>query len=93
MKNVWLDTNSRLVNSLKRTLVEASYQPMYQEFPIRQFQYFINGIETEIVRLERENDKLKGKIKELENCLKEDTPDPVPDENVKDDKDETIQPI
>jgi hypothetical protein len=91
MKNVWLDTNKRTMDFLKRTLIEASYQPMYQEFPIRQFQYFINGMETEIVRLENENDKLKDKIKGLERSLKDETPDPVPDENPKDD--DTIQPV
>lgn len=91
MKNVWLDTNKRTMEFLKRTLIEASYQPMYQEFPIRQFQYFINGMETEIVRLENENDKLKNKIKEFERSLTDETPDPIPDENPKDD--DTIQPV
>lgn len=83
--NIWINTNKHSIDLIKRTLIEASYQPMYQEFPIRQFQYILNGLETEINRLENEKTQLKGRIRELENQMKDETPNPVPDQQELDD--------
>jgi hypothetical protein len=92
MQNIWLSTNKRVVDYLKRTLIEASYQPMYQEFPIKKFQYIMNGFESELTRLENENDALKNKIRELERVMK-DTDNPKPEPDSDPNEDSTIQPV
>lgn len=62
MGNVWLDSNKKLVENLKRQLLEYSYKGSYGgEIPLMDIRRLLQSAEMEINRLQKENDDLRAK--------------------------------
>jgi len=64
--NHWLTTHMKMIKDVRRSIIEKGYMPQFQDFPLKQMEFLLNGVEVEIHRLENDNNRLKEKIKELE---------------------------
>jgi HAMP domain-containing protein len=65
MKNAWLESNIGNITKMKKTLTEMEYLPILQDFPVRWIQHFMNGMETEITKLQKEVNELREENKKL----------------------------
>jgi hypothetical protein len=70
LKNQWLQQNNKLVQNLKRLLLEYRYKGQ-DDLPSNQIQGLLESAVIEIQRLQKELDKTTNQLEELKNANKE----------------------
>ena len=66
MVNMWIQSNARRVEKIKRQLVEYSYAGSYGgAINLMEINSMMDGMLIEITKLTEENEKLKNEIKRL----------------------------
>lgn len=59
MRNTWVTVNAEKLAGIKHFLIECEYKPEYDDFPIREIQSILNGLEAEVNKLYNEVTVLK----------------------------------
>ena len=64
MGNIWMDTNKRRLDKIKRQLLEYNFAGSYGgAINLPEIISLIDGLTVEILKLQKENDELKKKVK------------------------------
>jgi hypothetical protein len=66
MSNIWFETNKKRIEKIKRQLIEYNYAGSYGgSINLMEVNNIIDGLLSEVTKLEKEMNELKNKVKSL----------------------------